>query len=99
MPLKFLRKKSMYSEERRRKIDKKVEKTRTELRKKEEMQLKMYYLSFKKNQVIFFLQLNLHYWFQFTETICYCYMTNRAQSQRIQLIGKRIHKIDKYMPW
>ena len=49
MPLKFLRKKSMYSEERRRKIDKKVEKTRTELRKKEEMQLKMYYLSFKKN--------------------------------------------------
>ena len=68
----------MYSEERGRKIDKKVEKTRTEVREKEEMQLKMCYRSLKKLGY-FFLQLNLHYWSQFTETICYRYITKRAQ--------------------
>ena len=44
----------MYSEERRRKIDKKVEKTRTEVREKKEMQLKMCYPSFKKEKKLFF---------------------------------------------
>ena len=41
----------MYSNERRRKIAKKVETTRTE---KEEMQLKMCYRSFKKIRLFFF---------------------------------------------
>ena len=68
----------MDSEERGRKIDKKVEKTRTEVREKEEMQLKMCYRSLKKLGY-FFLQLNLHYWSQFTETICYHYITKSAQ--------------------
>ena len=69
----------MYSEERGRNIDKKVEKTRTEVREKEEMQLKICYRSFKKHLGYLFLQLNLHYWSQFTETVCYRYITNRAQ--------------------
>ena len=43
----------MYSEERGRNINKKVEKTRTEVREKEEMQLKICYRSFKK-QALFF---------------------------------------------
>ena len=69
----------MYSNERRRKIAKKVETTRTEVTEKEEMQLKMCYRSFKKIRLFFFLQLHLHYWFQFTETICYRYVINKAQ--------------------
>ena len=44
----------MYSEERGRNIDKKVEKNRIEVREKEEMQLKICYRSFKKHWVIFF---------------------------------------------
>ena len=48
----------------------------------------------KKKLGYFFLQLNLHYWSQFTETICYHYLTSRAQWQRIQPISKGIHKID-----
>ena len=44
----------MYSEERGTKIDKKVKKTRTEVREKEQMQLKVCYRSFKKkNRLIF----------------------------------------------
>ena len=43
----------MYSEERGRKIDKKIEKTRTEVREKEEMQLKMCYRSLKKIRLFF----------------------------------------------
>ena len=44
-------KKSMYSKERRRKIDKEGDTTRTEVTEKEEMQLKMCYRSFKKTNV------------------------------------------------
>ena len=43
----------MYSNERRRKIAKKVETTRTEVTEKEEMQLKMCYRSFKKIRLFF----------------------------------------------
>ena len=44
----------MYSNERRRKIAKKVETTRTEVTEKKEMQLKMCYRSFKKIRLFFF---------------------------------------------
>ena len=43
----------MYSEERGRKVDKKVEKTRPDVRRRRGMQLKMCNRSFKKNWPIF----------------------------------------------
>ena len=88
----------MNSEKRGKKIDKKVEKTRTEVREKEEMQLKMCYRSFKKKLDYFFLQLNLHYWSQFIELFVIVISPKELSDNVFNLSVKKSIKLTNICP-
>ena len=62
------------------------------------MHLKMFYRSFKKKNGVFSLQLNLHHWCKFTETIFYRYLTKRSQQIVFNLSVNESIKVSNTCP-